>query len=146
MKGDPVYVMLVEDNVDHAELVMRELQDHRVANRIIHLRDGQAALDCLLNREQYTDSESFPRPDVILLDLRLPKVDGLQVLRTIKESETLRTIPVVVLTTSNTERDLTQAYQYHANSYIVKPVNYTTFRELMNDLGFYWMVWNARPD
>jgi CheY-like chemotaxis protein len=138
--------MLVEDNVDHAELVMRELQNHRVANRIIHLRDGQAALDCLLNREQYTDAEAFPRPDVILLDLRLPKIDGLHVLRTIKESETLRTIPVVVLTTSNAERDLMQAYQYHANSFIVKPVNYATFRELMNDLGFYWMVWNARPN
>ena len=145
MNGEPVCVMLVEDNADHAELVMRQLRDHRIVNRIIHLTDGQAALDYLQHRAPYDDRAANPLPDIILLDLRLPKVDGMQVLKELKETEKLRSIPVVILTTSKGEQDVAQAYEYRANSYIVKPVDYELFRELMNNLGFYWLAWNTRP-
>ncbi|MBI5840258.1 MAG: response regulator [Chloroflexi bacterium] len=145
MMGEPVLVMLVEDNVDHAELVIRTLEDHHIANRIQHFSDGQAALDYLLRREQYTDPETSPRPHVILLDLRLPRVDGLEVLQAIKDNEELKSIPVVVLTTSEAERDVTRAYHNHVNSYLVKPVGFEEFSKLMNDLGFYWLGWNTHP-
>ena len=145
MNGEPVLVMLVEDNADHAELVMRTLADHRVANRIRHLLDGQAALDYLFNREPYADPVENPRPHIILLDLRLPRVDGLEVLKRIKEAEELRHIPVVVLTTSEADRDVARAYDHHVNSYLVKPVGYEEFSELMEDLGFYWLGWNTHP-
>ena len=145
MKGEPVLVMLVEDNADHAELVMRTLAEHHVANRIRHLSDGQAALDYLFNRGLYADPVENPRPHVILLDLRLPRVDGLEVLKRIKETEELRHIPVIVLTTSEADRDVTRAYDHHVNSYLVKPVGYEEFSELMEDLGFYWLGWNTNP-
>lgn len=145
MNGEPVLVMLVEDNADHAELVMRTLADHRVANRIRHLLDGQAALDYLFNRGPYADPVENPRPHIILLDLRLPRVDGLEVLKCIKEAEALRHIPVVVLTTSEADRDVARAYDHHVNSYLVKPVGYEAFSELMEDLGFYWLGWNTNP-
>ena len=145
VQGEPVLVMLVEDNADHAELVMRTLAEHRVANRIRHLADGQAALDYLFNRGPYADPVENPRPHVILLDLRLPRVDGLEVLKRIKETEELRRIPVIILTTSEADRDVTRAYDHHANSYLVKPVGYEEFSELMEDLGFYWLGWNTNP-
>ncbi len=143
--GEPVLVMLVEDNPDHAELVMRTLADHRVANKILHVADGQSALDYLFRQEDYVDPEKSPRPHVILLDLRLPRVDGLQVLKAIKESVELRVIPVVILTTSEAEKDVAWAYRHHANSYLVKPVGYAEFSKLMEDLGFYWLGWNMYP-
>ena len=145
MVGEPILVMLVEDNPDHAELVMRALADHRVANRIQHLLDGQSALDYLFRRSEYVDPEKSPRPHVILLDLRLPRVDGLEVLKQIKESDALRLIPIVVLTTSEAERDVVRAYTHHANSYLVKPVGYDEFNKMMEDLGFYWLGWNTHP-
>ena len=144
MMGEPVMVLLVEDNDDHAELVMRQMADHRIANNVIRLADGQAALDYLFRKGEFKEPESSPRPHVILLDLRLPKVDGLEVLKLLKDTEELREIPVVVLTTSEGERDVAKAYINHANSYIVKPVDYEKFRVLMDDLGFYWMSWNTR--
>jgi CheY-like chemotaxis protein len=145
MMGEPVYVMLVEDNVDHAELVIRTLSEHRVANRIRHFLDGQSALDYLFHRGDYSDPAKNPRPHIILLDLRLPRVDGLDVLKAIKEDDDLRCIPVVVLTTSEAERDVARAYVNHANSYLVKPVGFDEFNHLMDDLGFYWLGWNMHP-
>ncbi len=145
MMGEPVLVMLVEDNPDHAELVMRAFEDHRIANEIRHFTDGQTALDYLFRRGDFGDPVSSPRPHVILLDLRLPRVDGLEVLKSIKESEDLKAIPVVILTTSEAERDVARAYYNHANSYLVKPMGYEEFRKLMEDLGFYWLGWNAHP-
>jgi len=145
MQGEPVLVMLVEDNDDHAELAMRTLADHRVANRVIHFKHGQAALDYLFREGEYADPALSPRPHVILLDLRLPGIDGLEVLKTLKTSDALRQIPVVVLTTSEVEKDITHAYHHYANSYLVKPLGYEKFREMMEDLGFYWLSWNAHP-
>lgn len=145
MMGEPVFVMLVEDNDDHAELVMRTLAGHRVVNKISRFSDGQSCLDYLFRRGEYADPEDSPRPHLILLDLRLPRVDGLDVLKAIKETPDLRQIPVVVLTTSETERDVARAYLNYANSYLVKPVGFEEFSMMMNDLGFYWLVWNTHP-
>lgn len=145
MTGEPLTILLVEDNADHAELVIRNMEDFKVANRIIHVEDGEAALDYLYGKGAYTDRSLFPLPHLMLLDLRLPKVDGLQVLKEVKSSETLRALPVVVLTTSDAERDLAMAYEYHANSYLTKPVDFNDFSQLLGDLGFYWLAWNKRP-
>jgi CheY-like chemotaxis protein len=145
MEGEPLVILLVEDNPDHTELIVRSLQDHRVANRIYHVPDGEAALDYLFRRGEYEDPEKSPRPHVILLDLRLPKVDGQEVLQAIKTTERLRRIPVVIVTTSEAERDVARAYDSHANSYLVKPVDFDKFTQLMDDLGFYWLGWNRHP-
>jgi CheY-like chemotaxis protein len=146
MVGESVFVMLIEDNVDHAELVIRTMQEHQIANQVRHFLDGQSALDYLFQRGEYSDLNANPRPHVILLDLRLPRVDGLDVLKAIKEDNDLKTIPVVVLTTSEAEKDVARAYYNHANSYLVKPVGFEEFRKLMDDLGFYWLGWNTNPD
>ena len=145
MMGEPVLVMLVEDNIDHAELVLRTLKEHRIANKVRHFLDGQSALDYLYRRGEFYGLTETERPQVILLDLRLPRVDGMEVLKTIKEDADLKSIPVVVLTTSEAEKDVAKAYYNHANSYLVKPVGFEDFRKLMDDLGFYWLGWNTRP-
>ena len=145
MIGEPLTILLVEDNPDHAELVIRNMEDFKVSNRIVHVDDGEAALNYLFGKGEYADRKRFPLPHLMLLDLRLPKVDGLQVLKEVKGSETLRALPVVVLTTSDAERDLAMAYEYHANSYLTKPVDFNDFSKLLGDLGFYWLAWNKRP-
>jgi CheY-like chemotaxis protein len=145
MIGEPVLVMLVEDNIDHAELVVRTLEDHRIANTVRHFLDGQSALDYLYRRGEFSESTDTERPHIILLDLRLPGVDGMDVLKTIKEDPDLKSIPVVVLTTSEAEKDVARAYYNHANSYLVKPVGFEDFKKLMDDLGFYWLGWNTNP-
>ncbi len=146
MMGEPVLIMLVEDNEDHAELVMRTLESHHIANKIKRFMDGQTALDYLFRRGEYASAESSPRPHMILLDLRLPRVDGLEVLRQIKEETVLKNIPVVILTTSEAEKDVARAYEHHVNSYLVKPVGFEEFNRLMKDLGFYWLGWNTHPN
>jgi len=145
MNGEPLTILLVEDNRDHAELVMRNMEEFQVANTIYHIEDGQTALDYLHGRGKYADRQQFPMPHLILLDLRLPKVDGLDVLKEVKNSDGLRAIPVVILTTSDAERDMAMAYEYHANSYVTKPVNFDDFSRLLRDLGFYWLAWNKHP-
>lgn len=146
MIGEPILVMLVEDNADHAELVIRTLEEHKIANKVRHFLDGQSALDYLFHRGAYSDPAMSPRPHVILLDLRLPRVDGIDVLKAIKEDEHIKSIPVVVLTTSEAEKDVAKAYYNHANSYLVKPVGFDEFKRLMEDLGFYWLSWNTNPN
>lgn len=145
MEGEPVLVLLVEDNMDHAELVIRTMEDHHIANKIRHVMDGQTALDYLFRRNGFANPESSPRPHMILLDLRLPRVDGLEVLKAVKEDDELKQIPVVILTTSEADRDMIRAYDHHVNSYLVKPVGFDDFSQLMNDLGFYWLGWNSHP-
>ncbi len=145
MNGEPVLVMLVEDNVDHSELVVRTMVEHHISNKVLHFLDGQSALDYLLRRGDFSELTEIERPHVILLDLRLPRVDGMDVLKAIKEDADLKTIPVVVLTTSEAEKDVARAYYNHANSYLVKPVGFDDFKKLMDDLGFYWLGWNTNP-
>src|ERR1035437_9816869 len=134
------------DDPAHAEIVRRNLGDFRVANRIVHVTDGQAALDYLFHQAAYADLKTSPRPNLILLDLRLPKVDGLEVLRRIKEDEELKSLPTVVLTTSGAESDIVNAYTHGAGSYLVKPVDFEKFTKLMEAFGFYWLAWNRFPD
>lgn len=145
MQGEPIVILLVEDNPDHAELVMRSLEEHRIANHIFHVKDGQEALDYLFRKGPFIDAAKSPRPHVILLDLRLPKLDGVYVLKVIKGTDALRQIPVVVVTTSDSEKDLVKAYENHVNSYLVKPVDFEKFEQMMRDLGFYWLAWNQAP-
>lgn len=144
MLAEPILVMLVEDNADHAELVIRTMESHHIPTRILHISDGESALDYLLRRNDYSDPESSPRPYMILLDLRLPRVDGIEVLRMVKGESELRAIPVVILTTSEAEKDLTHAYQNYVNSYLVKPVGFEGFSNLMKDIGVYWLGWNKQ--
>ena len=140
----PLTILLVEDNIPHAELVKRSLETHQIANRVYHVADGEAALDYLFRQGVYADPVTSPRPHVVLLDLRLPKLSGLEVLREIRASSDsdLHTVPVVVLTTSAAEQDVTKAYEQRANSYLVKPVDFGQFMQMMHDLGFYWLGWN----
>lgn len=145
MQGKPLTILHVEDNSDHADLVARTLANHCVANDIRLAHDGQAALDYLFNRGGFSDPLENPRPQLVLLDLRLPKVDGLDVLSIIKSTDELSTIPVVILTSSEAEADLVRAYKHHANSYLVKPVGFEDFSKMLAQLGFYWLCWNRHP-
>lgn len=145
VNGEPLILLLVEDNAAHAEMVKRSFEQHQVSNIIQHVEDGQAALDYLGREGEYKDETKYPFPHCVLLDLRLPKVDGLEVLRQIKTNDSLKKMPVVILTTSAAEKDVAMAYEYHANSYVVKPMDFDKFDALMNDLGYYWMAWNQNP-
>ena len=143
--GEPLVLLLVEDNDAHAEMVKRSFEQHKVSNVIFHVDDGQKALDYVFRAGEYADIEKYPTPHCILLDLRLPKVDGLEVLRRIKSDDVSRKTPVVILTTSSADKDIAMSYEYHANSYVVKPMDFAKFEALMQDLGYYWLAWNQNP-
>lgn len=145
MNGEAIVILLVEDEEAHAEIVRRNFKASRIANRLIHVADGEAALDYLYQRNEFSDPATSPRPGIILLDLRLPKIDGLEVLQTIKTDPKLTAILVVILTTSQTEADIAKACNNHANSYLVKPVDFTKFSELMETFNLYWLAWNHSP-
>lgn len=140
--GASLKILLVEDNPAHAELVVRSFKDHTINSDIHHVNNGELALDYLFQRGKYADQEKYPQPHVILLDIRMPKISGLDVLKELKASEELRHIPVIILTTSDAEQDVTKAYQNYVNSYLVKPVEFDKFMQLMEELGFYWLNWN----
>ncbi len=142
MAGKTFEIVLVEDNFDHAEMVKRALHDHSLSYNIVHLPDGEAALNYLFCRKAQDPSASFVTPQLILLDLRLPKVDGLEVLERVRSAERFDGIPVVVLTTSANDKDIDLAYRYKANSYLVKPVDCGKFQDLLRDLGSYWLIHN----
>lgn len=142
INGEALQILLIEDNLAHAELVKRSFEQHRVSNVITHVQDGQEAVAYLFQDE--TDKQ-HKQPHIILLDLRLPKIDGLEVLKQIKSNDKTKSIPVVVLTTSSADKDIAMSYEYSANSYLVKPMDFEKFSELMNDLGYYWLAWNKMP-
>jgi CheY-like chemotaxis protein len=145
MKGEPVVILVVEDDPAHIEIIRRNFEASRLANRLISVEDGQAALDYLHRKGQYDDEAKFPMPNLILLDLRLPKIDGLEVLKRIKSDQKLSIIPVVILTTSSAEADMVKAYELKVNSYLVKPVDFIQFSRLMETFGYYWVAWNQYP-
>jgi CheY-like chemotaxis protein len=144
-EASEVRVLLVEDDPDHEELVRRAFGDRGPRVKLQVARHGEEALDYLFRRGDYQDPERSPRPRLILLDLRLPRRDGLEVLAEIKSSPELRSIPTVVLTTSESEHDLARAFAQHANSYLVKPVEFAQFERLIADVESYWLGLNRQP-
>jgi CheY-like chemotaxis protein len=145
MVQDEVEIVLVEDDPADAELALHALRNENLGNRIHVLRDGEEALDFVFCRGAFAGRPANPTPRLILLDLKLPKVDGLEVLRQIKEHPHTRPIPVVILTSSREEQDLVRGYQLGVNSYIQKPVDFEQFRETVKRLGLYWLVFNQCP-
>jgi two-component system response regulator len=137
-----VEILLVEDNPQDAELTLRALNKHNLANLLVHVEDGAEALDFLFARGKYEGRNVKNTPKVVLLDLKLPKLNGLEVLRTIKEDENLFTIPVVIVTSSSEDPDMKTAYELGANSYVVKPVEFHAFAEAVRRLGLYWLLVN----
>lgn len=139
------YIMLVEDNIDDVELTLRALTKANILNEVIVARDGEEALDYLLGDDREIGKSTHALPVVILLDLKLPKIDGLEVLTRLRENEKTRYIPVVILTTSKEDQDLFNGYRLGANSYIRKPVDFQQFTEAIKQLGLYWLVLNEPP-
>jgi CheY-like chemotaxis protein len=140
-----VEILLVEDNPSDAELTLHAFKRHKLTNRIHLVRDGAEALDYLYGTGSYTGRNIGEQPKVVLLDIKLPKVDGLEVLRRIKSDPQTRTIPVVMLTSSREERDIIGGYNLGVNSYIVKPVEFDQFTEAVRELGMYWLLLNKPP-
>jgi len=144
MAAHPV-ILLVEDDADHTELVRRAIEELAPEVRLEALADGELALDYLFRRGEWAAAERSPRPDLVLLDLRLPRLDGFSVLHEIKSAPALRHVPVVILTSSSSDRDVEQAYAEHANSYLVKPHDYERLVTLLGRARDYWLVRNRGP-
>jgi two-component system response regulator len=140
-----VEILLVEDNPNDAELALRALKKHNLANHVVVVTDGEEALDFMFARGRYGQRNVENGPKVILLDLKLPKVDGLEVLRAIKGDPRTKLIPVIVLTSSKEEKDIVQSYKLGVNSYIVKPVDFDKFVDAVKDIGYYWLLLNQSP-
>lgn len=140
-----VEILLVEDNPNDAEMTLRALQGHNLANNVVVVTDGEEALDFIFARGPFGDRLVENGPKVVILDLKLPKVDGLEVLRAIKGDVRTKVIPVVVLTSSKEERDIVESYRLGVNSYIVKPVDFEKFINAVKDLGLYWVLLNQPP-
>ncbi len=138
----PSQVLLVEDDAPQAMLIARTLQEVAPFCQVRHVGDGEQALDYLFRRGDFSNLTETPRPHFILLDLRVPKIDGLELLQNIKHSEQLASIPTIVLTSSESPTDLTAAYKAHANSYLIKPTAFPELKRLMQDVATYWFNWN----
>lgn len=142
---DGTEILLIEDNPEDVELTLRAFKKYHVANKIHVVRDGEEALECLFGTGRYAQRNTCEKPRLILLDLKLPKVDGLEVLKRCKSDARTKTIPVVILTSSKEERDLVQSYDLGVNSYVVKPVDFPQFTEAVRQVGLYWMLLNQLP-
>ncbi len=138
-------ILLVEDNPDDVELTLRSLQKQNVCNEVVVVRDGAEALDYLFTTGTYAERDKSIMPTVILLDLKLPKIDGLEVLRRLRADERTKLLPVVIFTSSKEEQDMLNSYKLGANSYVRKPVDFYQFSDAMNQLGLYWLLLNEPP-
>jgi two-component system response regulator len=145
MPHEEVEILLVEDSAEDVELTLLALQKNNLANKVHVARDGRAALDFLFGREGTGKSAFDKPPKFILLDLKLPKVDGLEVLRTVKGDARTKAVPVVVMTSSKEQRDMIEGYKLGVNSYIQKPIDFGQFRDVVKQLGYYWLVINQAP-
>ncbi len=138
-------ILLVEDNPSDVELTLRALRKHKLANKVQVAKDGAEALEYIFANGTYSDRKIEDRPKVIFLDLKLPKVSGLEVLKKIRDDERTKTIPVVILTSSREEKDIIESYRLGVNSYIVKPVDFDNFVQAVSELGLYWLLLNEPP-
>lgn len=143
---EQIEILLVEDTPADAELTLRALKSHNFVNNVYWVKNGRDALDFIFCQGQYIGRSFMHPPKLVLLDIKLPKVDGIEVLRELKSNERTRTIPVVMLTSSNEEKDLVESYRLGVNSYIVKPVEFEKFVNTVADAGFYWMLTNRLPN
>ena len=141
---DAVEILLVEDNPNDAEMALRALKKNNLANNVLVVSDGEEALDFLYCRGKFLNKNINNRPKIILLDLKLPKVDGKEVLRVIKSDPEKKVIPIIVLTSSREEREIVESYELGVNSYIVKPVDFDKFVEAVKELGLYWLLMNQQ--
>jgi two-component system, response regulator len=142
---DDIDILLIEDNANEAQLAIRSFKKNNLANKLLHIDDGAEAMDFLFARNKYAGRQQLHLPKLILLDLKLPKVSGLEILKAIREDKRTRLIPVTVLTASKEEPDIRKCYELGVNSYIVKPVNFDSFTKAVADLGMYWMFLNVAP-
>lgn len=145
MTQDSTFILLVEDNQDDIDLTMRALKKHHLANEVVVAQDGAEALDFLFARGTYKERNPALLPQLVLLDVNLPKVSGLEVLKELRSAKETKYLPVVMLTSSREERDVVESYEQGANSYIQKPVNFEEFTEAVRQLGVYWLVLNEAP-
>jgi two-component system response regulator len=145
MQMNEVEILLIEDNMNDAEMTIRSLTKNNILNPLMHVKDGEEAIDFLFGTGSYSDRDTSVQPHLILLDLKMPKVNGIDVLKKLKASELTRRIPVVVLTSSNENPDIKECYALGANSYIVKPVDFDSFSRSISQLGFYWILLNQKP-
>ena len=143
--AEPVEILLAEDEPSDADLCMRALQRRKIANHIVWVKDGAETLDFLFARGPYASRTGTGRPRLLLLDIKMPKVDGFEVLRQIRADERLATMPVVIMTSSSEERNIVEGYHLGVNSYVAKPVDFGSFQQAVEDVGLYWMVLNKVP-
>jgi len=145
MSNKELQILLIEDNMSDAKLTIRALKKLNLANDLVHLYDGAQALDFLFGRGEYEGRDLTRKPKVIFLDLKMPKVDGLEVLRQLKADDRTKLIPVVMMTSSKEEKDIIESHRLGVNSYIVKPVGFENFSKTVADLGMYWLLVNQTP-
>ncbi len=145
MRNGEVEILLVEDNMGDAELTMRALKKDNLTNKLVHVENGAEALDYIFAKGAYIDRNEKNLPQIIVLDLKMPKVNGIEVLQKIKANERTRKIPVIVLTSSKEDPDIEKCYSLGVNSYVVKPVEFGKFVKAVNDLGLYWLKLNQTP-
>jgi two-component system response regulator len=140
-----VEVLLVEDNIHDAEMTIRSLKKVNLANNLVHVRDGEEALEFIFGQGKFAGRDLINAPKVILLDIKMPKVDGIEVLRRLKADEATRCIPIVIMTSSKEELDIVSSYELGVNSYVVKPVDFEGFAKAVSQLGLYWLITNQPP-
>jgi len=146
MNNDKIDVLLVEDNPHDAEMTIRALTKVNLANKLHHVKDGVAALDFIFARGEYEGRKIENKPKIVLLDIKMPRVDGIEVLKQIKSDEAAKSIPVVIMTSSKEEQDIITSYNLGVNSYVVKPVDFAGFAKAVSELGFYWLITNQSAE